>query len=151
MAEFSSDPVRQAGAGLRALVVLSRDAAEVGHARRWLRQALTGEADDRQIDEACLVTSELVTNALRHGLGQVVVHTSLADDGIVQIAVTDWSEEAPRLLPVDPQRVGGVGLRVVEALAKAWGVAAFPGGKTVWASIGPRAGVGGRPAGDEVR
>jgi hypothetical protein len=51
------------------------------------------------------------------------------------VSVTDWSEEPLRLMPVDPTRVGGVGLRVVDTLAVTWGVASFPGGKTVWASI----------------
>ena len=40
--------------------------------------------------------------------------------------------------PVDPERIGGLGLRIVDQLAIAWGVAPFPGGKTVWATV-PRA------------
>ena len=39
------------------------------------------------------------------------------------------------MLPVDPERIGGLGLRIVDQLASAWGVAPFPGGKTVWATI----------------
>ena len=77
-----------------------------------------------------------MTNTLRHGAGDVVVHASIAGDETVRVTVTDWSDESPRVLPPDPTRVGGVGLRVVEAIATAWGVAPFPGGKTVWASIG---------------
>jgi hypothetical protein len=39
------------------------------------------------------------------------------------------------MLSADLDRVGGVGLIVVERISVAWGVAPFPGGKTVWASI----------------
>jgi hypothetical protein len=39
------------------------------------------------------------------------------------------------MLSPDLERVGGVGLLVVERVSTAWGVAPFPGGKTVWASI----------------
>ena len=34
-------------------------------------------------------------------------------------------------------RIGGVGLRIVEEVAASWGVAPFPGGKTVWVVIDP--------------
>jgi len=51
--------------------------------------------------------------------------------------VSDSSDDRPRLLPVDPTRVGGVGLRVVDELSTAWGVSQFPGGKTVWATFAP--------------
>jgi anti-sigma regulatory factor (Ser/Thr protein kinase) len=118
-----------------AVIVLARGVQEVGRSRRWLREVLGGGADRRQVDDACLVMSELVTNALRHGLGRVVVHTSTTVDGTVRLSVTDWTEDAPQLLPADPARVGGLGMHVVDALAGDWGVAAFPGGKTVWAWI----------------
>ncbi len=93
-------------------------------------------------DDAALVLSELATNALRHGLGEVVVRASLSTDGAVHLAVTDSSTELPVLQALDPARVGGVGLRVVDELTAAWGVAPFPGGKTVWASLPPRSTTG---------
>jgi anti-sigma regulatory factor (Ser/Thr protein kinase) len=136
MARPSSDPVRRETSGESALVVLSRDVAEVGRARRWLLDALVDSSADHQLSDACLVTSELVTNALRHGLGEIVLHASLADDGLLRLSVTDWGEGSPQVLPPDPERIGGVGLLLVDALSEAWGVATFPGGKTVWASIG---------------
>jgi hypothetical protein len=39
------------------------------------------------------------------------------------------------LLPPDPARIGGLGLVVVDGVSAEWGVAPFPGGKTVWALL----------------
>jgi len=69
------------------------------------------------------------------GLGDVVVRSSLADGSVLQVSVTDSGEEQPEMQPLDPDRVGGVGLRIVDRLATDWGVASFPGGKTVWALL----------------
>jgi len=135
MSSSASDPVRRDPESVRSLIVLTRDPSEVANSRRWLRRTLDGQANGPQLNDACLVTSELVTNALRHGLGDVVVHTALCDDGSVQVSVIDWAEEVPQVLSPDPERIGGVGLQLVEAVAESWGVAPFPGGKTVWASI----------------
>jgi serine/threonine-protein kinase RsbW len=131
----SADPVGGGGETRTAVVVLSRDVREAARSRQWLRTTLHGRTDPQQLDDACLVVSELVTNALRHGLGEVVVRTAISADDGVRVSVTDWSGDQPCLAPADPGRVGGVGLRIVDELARSWGIAAFPGGKTVWATI----------------
>jgi anti-sigma regulatory factor (Ser/Thr protein kinase) len=130
------DPVRAEGGEIHAMVVFGRDIDAVGAARRWLGQFLDEHhrpAAQRQ--DAELVVSELVTNALRHGLGDVVVRSALTDDDVLQVSVTDSGPELPELQPVDPDRIGGVGLRIVDRVASEWGVAPFPGGKTVWAVL----------------
>ena len=48
-------------------------------AREWLRTFLGDKVAKPQTDDALLVISELVTNALRHGLGDVVVRASVDD------------------------------------------------------------------------
>ena len=93
-----------------------------------------GVAEHLQAD-AALVISELVTNALRHGLGEIVARAEVEPDGSVSVAVTDSGPEHPHVQPVDLERVGGVGLHVVEQISAIWGVSPFPGGKTVWATI----------------
>ena len=82
--------------------------------------------------------SELVTNALRHGDGATVLRASVAADDI-QLSVTDSGDAEPHLLPPETGRVGGLGLVVVDQIAREWGVAGFPGGKTVWALLARRA------------
>ena len=59
---------------------------------------------------------------------------SLADDA-VRVSVTDSGDQLPTMLPLEPGRIGGLGLHVVGRVAETWGVASFPGGKTVWATL----------------
>ena len=119
----------------RAMVVFSREAASVGEARLWIeafleaRGVLDGVREDVQ-----LVVSELVTNGLMHGAGELVVRSAITADD-VHVSVSDSGDGLPEVLPIDPTRVGGLGLIVVGRLSTEWGVAAFPGGKTVWATL----------------
>jgi anti-sigma regulatory factor (Ser/Thr protein kinase) len=130
------DPVRPDDREGYDMIVLGRDMRSVGRARHWLRTFLDSQVGGGQLDDAVLVVSELVTNALRHGLGDVVLRASVDQDASVRLSVTDSGPEQPRLLPADPHRIGGVGLRIVDDLARSWGVSTFPGGKTTWAVIG---------------
>jgi anti-sigma regulatory factor (Ser/Thr protein kinase) len=117
------------------MVVYNRHAASVGEARTWIDGFLTQrEIEDTVRDDAQLVVSELVTNALMHGDGALVLRASIID-AAVQVSVTDSGDALPEVLPIDPARIGGLGLIVVDRVASDWGVAAFPGGKTVWAAL----------------
>ena len=134
MTVLPDDPVRRDDGDGRATLVLDRDLPAAAVARDWLTVTFGETVTSGQIQDACLVLSELVTNALRYGLGDIVVHAALIDD-CLRLSVTDWADEMPRMLPADPERIGGVGLLIVERVSAEWGVAPFPGGKTVWASI----------------
>ena len=117
------------------MVVYERQAVSVGEARSWIEAFLTERAiDDAVRDDAQLVVSELVTNALMHGDGALVLRASITG-AAVQVSVTDSGDELPEVLPLDPTRIGGLGLIVVDRIASDWGVAPFPGGKTVWAAL----------------
>jgi anti-sigma regulatory factor (Ser/Thr protein kinase) len=136
LAPRDRDPVRAEEGDDQDMAVFARDIDTVRAARGWLAAFLhSRRLSEVQCQDAELVISELVTNALRHGLGDIVVRTSLADGDLLQVAVTDSGPELPALQPVDPGRVGGVGLRIVDRVASEWGVAPFPGGKTVWAIL----------------
>ncbi len=110
-----------------------------GPPRHWLAGLLATERVDPQtLDEATLVVSELVTNALIHGGGAPNLGMTLTSDALV-IAVTDTTEVADndelRSGVVVPGEVGGLGLLIVERLALSWGVLPHPAGKTVWAIL----------------
>ena len=132
------NPVRTDEDDARTMVVLPREVTSAATARAWLVTFTDehGVSEGRRRD-AVLVISELVTNALRHGLGEVVARASIGGRRELQLSVTDSGTELPVVLPADPERVGGVGLLIVAQLSLDWGVTPFPGGKTVWARLAP--------------
>jgi anti-sigma regulatory factor (Ser/Thr protein kinase) len=82
-----------------------------------------------------LVTSELVTNAVVYGSGEIHVRLAVTDC-CVNVAVTDRGPQAvvPWVPSVD--EVHGRGLWIVDRLARRWGVDDHQAeGKTVWAEI----------------
>jgi anti-sigma regulatory factor (Ser/Thr protein kinase) len=94
-------------------------------------------------EDATLVVSELVTNALRHGVssedeaGPEGIELMLCRRaGLIACAVIDPGARPPLLVPPDQAAETGRGLHVVEALSAAWGWARLDGqGKAVWATL----------------
>jgi anti-sigma regulatory factor (Ser/Thr protein kinase) len=119
------------------LLTLDRDTSAVPTARAWLADFL-GEhhIESRICDDATLIASEMVTNALRHGTGGVVIRVTITPGREIRLAVIDSGDGMPQVQPKDPSRIGGLGLRIVEEIADDWGVSKFPGGTTVWAVLG---------------
>jgi anti-sigma regulatory factor (Ser/Thr protein kinase) len=109
--------------------------AAAGSARRAVRETLDRWKLAHLADDALLVTTELVQNALRHtGAGGVLVLRRTA--GALRIEVADGSTAPPTVRPPDPTRVGGRGLSIVSAVARAWGTLSHGGGgKIVWAEL----------------
>ncbi|HWL97347.1 MAG TPA: ATP-binding protein [Nocardioidaceae bacterium] len=85
------------------------------------------------VAKASLVVSELVTNAVVHAASAVDVTLSRAD-GRVQMLVRDQGAGHPQPRSYEPEHgvVGGRGLLLVSAAARAWGVFPASGGKAVW-------------------
>lgn len=82
-------------------------------------------------DTAALLTSEVVTNAVLHGDGTVMVRAHTGD-GRLRVEVQDDGDGAPVLQDAARDSEGGRGLALVAALADDWGVEQVPGGKFVW-------------------
>ncbi|NEB88910.1 ATP-binding protein [Streptomyces anulatus] len=78
---------------------------------------------DATIEDAELVVSELVTNAIQHGGGEVRVAIS-ASNGSVQISVTDASATPARPRQVDVDSESGRGLTLVTFIVSCWKVSA---------------------------
>jgi anti-sigma regulatory factor (Ser/Thr protein kinase) len=90
--------------------------------------------------DTALVTSELVTNAVRESAplpGQPGVRVRLTALPLcVLIGVHDAAPGIPAARPAGPDADGGRGLVLVDALAARWGVRRVQGGgKIVWAVL----------------
>ena len=113
---------------------LDRDPTAPAHARRRVREFCADMPVDLQAT-AQLLTSEVVTNAVRHGSGSIEMHMSI-DARALRVGVADDSPRHPRLLRASPGSASGRGVCLIEALASSWGTTPHPGdGKTVWFSL----------------
>lgn len=128
----------------------------VATARSFVRDTLQGWGFADIIDDAVVLTSELVTNAVVHAGTAADVLCLRSDDG-VRIEVADHYPE--REIPLQgaaismssPDREGGRGLQLCAALASRWGVDYTPTKKLVWFQLDlPARPVGTRAAGPSL-
>lgn len=104
----------------------------VGAARRFVAAALRRHRTiPDAIDTACLLTSELVTNALVHAQSRVKLTVSVTGRRI-RVEVGDASDTHPRPRPMVDDAMTGRGLHIVEAMASRWGSSSTSEGKRVW-------------------
>lgn len=106
--------------------------AAVRDARRLVRDTLHGH-DPELIDAAELLTSELASNCVRHAQTGFEVRINASEE--VRIEVRDCGGGAPRVLSPEAHEPSGRGLRIVETVARRWGVEARPTGKVVWFTL----------------
>ena len=83
------------------------------------------------VDDAVLLVSEVVTNAVKHGRAPVRLQIDCEPTSVV-VAVDDANPTMPRLRRLDRRRHSGRGLVLLERLATEWGVRRIEGGKQVW-------------------
>lgn len=115
---------------------LPRMAESAAVARRLVRTALTAWVIEDVADNAELVVSELVTNAVEHARGATIrVIVARPSEDTVWIAVVDKDKKRPKARPVGTNELRGRGLFLVAAIAKDWGVVPKPWGKLVWALL----------------
>ncbi|MGW1069363.1 SpoIIE family protein phosphatase [Streptomyces aureus] len=147
----------------RSSVITARAAASfepvgrsVATARSFVRDTLQGWGFADIVDDAVVLTSELVTNAVVHAGTSADVLCLRSDDG-VRIEVADRYPE--REIPLQatavsmgsPDREGGRGLQLCAALARRWGVEYTPTHKQVWFQLDlPERAVGTRAAGPSL-
>ncbi|MFI8294118.1 GAF domain-containing protein [Streptomyces sp. ms191] len=143
----------------RSSVITARAAASfdpvgrsVATARAFVRDTLQGWGYGEVVDDAVVLTSELVTNAVVHAGTSADVLCLRSDDG-VRVEVADRYPE--REIPVQggrtvahPDRENGRGLLLCAALATRWGVEYTPTQKHVWFQLDlPERPIGTRAAG----
>jgi anti-sigma regulatory factor (Ser/Thr protein kinase) len=110
---------------------LPRSPDSIRVARRLVQTHVPALAPQSR-EDASLMVSELVTNALVHGVGTISLRIDVASDAL-RIEVSD--EGNVRLAPSPtPGAHGGWGLRIVDQLADDWGV--LEGSTKVWFQLG---------------
>jgi anti-sigma regulatory factor (Ser/Thr protein kinase) len=108
--------------------------AESASVARWLVNDLLRDlVDEDTRDTAALLTTELVSNAIRHTRDELVITVRLAG-GRLRVGVSDSSHRRPQLVQVGGRDTSGRGLHLVDAMADRWGVDPDSRGlgKTVW-------------------
>lgn len=104
----------------------------VREARRHARVQLQDVLDEDRLQDALLIVSELVTNAVLHGFPPGQLSLEVGADQI-RVAVEDSSEALPVLRAHDDDAHRGRGIALVDALADRWGVDTNSAGqKQVW-------------------
>jgi PAS domain S-box-containing protein len=109
---------------------LPREPRSVGRAREYARGRLLSWDLEPLVDTAELLVSELVTNALRYGEGEIRLRLLL--DRTLVCEVWDAGLVQPRRRRARDTDEGGRGLQLVGLLSAAWGSRRTPRGKTVW-------------------
>lgn len=149
-------PLNLAAASDAASCALPARYEAVREARQFTRKTLEQWNLDDRFDDVCLVVSELVTNALRHGLPANAPRSREQDPpvrlhlmrwtGRLVCAVRDPSDDSPVTRDSDDcSAESGRGLFLVDSFSDGWGwhpMAGALSGKVVWALFRLR-----RPAG----
>lgn len=119
-------------------VLLAPEPAAASRARDFIRDSLRAwdvPAPDPAVEDAVLLASELVANAVQHAGTGVEVGCRLVA-GVVEVAVTDRHPARelpdPRGFREDLYSERGRGLTLPAALASSWGVTYTGAAKTVW-------------------
>ena len=109
--------------------------AAAAEARSEVRAAIC--AWDVPVDPgvAALLTSELVTNAIRHEAGWVITLAISWSFGQLRVAVHDTSRYLPVLADAPADAETGRGLMLVATLSAGWGVYRTPTGKAVYFTL----------------
>jgi anti-sigma regulatory factor (Ser/Thr protein kinase) len=129
-------------------VRLASELAAVPAARREVQAALRAWAFPADPSDVALLTSELVTNAVRHAAGPAITLVVSCSRGQVRVDVHDTSCVLPDVADIPADAESGWGLHLVASLSDEWGYYRTPAGKAVYFMLAfgpdPAPGVGGR-------
>jgi anti-sigma regulatory factor (Ser/Thr protein kinase) len=108
--------------------------ATPGRARALVEQLLRRCGLTDLVPTATLLTSEVVTNAVLHAGGTIVVRVTCRPPA-VRVEVEDSNGQLPVAADPPHASTGGRGLQLVEALASDWGTTRDGPGKVVWFEV----------------
>lgn len=131
-------------------VRLTSGTAAPAEARGQVKAAICAWEVPVDPDTAVLLTSELVTNAIRQEAGGAVMLVITCSGGEFRVDVHDASRSLPVLVDAPAEAEAGRGLMLVATLSADWGAYRTPAGKAVYFTLacGPHlAGQAADPAG----
>ena len=124
-----------AALGLGADAQMPNRVDSIPAARSFLARLLDGwGVADQVIDNASLMATELMDNAVEHGSGVVHLEIAVDDDGLLRVGVHDDAIELPVMGDVTETGLDGRGIWLVQSIARDWGSdsSGEEPGKTVW-------------------
>jgi len=121
-------------------VLLTAGPAAAAEARSQVRAAIHAWHAPIDPHVAVLLTSELVTNAIRHEAddNETVLLIITWADGQMRVEVHDTSRFEPLLVDAPPDAEAGRGLMLVESLSTEWGFRKTAMGKAVYFTLTPQ-------------
>lgn len=117
-----------------ASLALAMQPESAARARQFVESQCRAWGCEDALDDALLITSELVTNAVIHARSNPHLLTCLVGD-VVRIEVIDDSQETGEVREVDPFDERGRGLFIVDAISQTWGTERTRHGKRMWAEV----------------
>jgi anti-sigma regulatory factor (Ser/Thr protein kinase) len=117
-------------------VTLTAGPVAAAEARRHVLAAIEAWAVSADSYVAALLTSELVTNAIRHACGPVRLFVTCSC-GQLRVYVHDASREWATSLAASVDAEDGRGLMLVASLATHWGCYRTSAGKAVYFTLAP--------------
>ena len=119
----------------RESVTLRPDPTSAREARRLVARVCAEAGLPGELcDNAVLLASETVTNAVVHGRSEARL-TVTADPTGVRVDVGDDNSRYPVVQANDPDALDGRGMAMLQACATQWGVEAGRYGKVVWFEV----------------
>jgi anti-sigma regulatory factor (Ser/Thr protein kinase) len=120
----------------RLLMTLPASGESVRTGRHATRVVLSAWRLSRLEENAVLVVSELLTNAVRHARDTDAIELDLhATPAGLRIEIQDRDRQWPRPRVLDELSESGFGFLLIDALVAKWGVRETETGKAVWAEL----------------
>jgi len=116
-------------------ISLAAGVAAAAEARSQVSAAICAWDVPVESPVAVLLTSELVTNAIRHEAGETVMLAITCAWGQLRIDVYDTSWTVPALMDAPADAETGRGLMLVASLATDWGFYRTAAGKAVYFTL----------------
>jgi anti-sigma regulatory factor (Ser/Thr protein kinase) len=128
-------PIRRPTVQPRRCISLTAGPAAAAEARSQVRAAIFAWGVPVDASVAVLLTSELVTNAIKHETGETVGLVITCTRGQLRVDVHDTSRALPAPVDAPADAEAGRGLMLAASLSTEWGFYRTPAGKAVYFTL----------------